>query len=260
MYERFTDRARKVMQLANQEAQRFNHEYIGTEHVLLGLVKIGSGVASTALANLGATIAGVRLQVEKMIGSGPDMVTMGKLPQTPRAKRAMQTAIDRASELGHSYVGTEHILMGLVADGESPACHSLMNLGITPAQVLFEVKRLMGEPRPIVINNPATGPNITITAGDSKVVQLGIGLGNSGGICASEYIPLSPLDAASQKARELHAAFAQFKAKLEEARKEGIECRFHRSYLGMSKPEEAWVLAAGNGANIDLSVHIGLNP
>src|SRR3954464_11780339 len=90
MYERFTDRARKVMQLANQEAQRFNHEYIGTEHVLLGLVKEGSGVAANVLKNLEIDLRKIRLEVEKIVQSGPDMVTMGKLPQTPRAKKVIE--------------------------------------------------------------------------------------------------------------------------------------------------------------------------
>ena len=89
MYERFTDRARKVMQLANQEAQRFNHEYIGTEHILLGLVKEGSGVAANVLKNLDIDLRKIRLEVEKIVQSGPDMVTMGKLPQTPRAKKVI---------------------------------------------------------------------------------------------------------------------------------------------------------------------------
>ena len=90
MYERFTDRARKVMQLANQEAQRFNHEYIGTEHILLGLVKEGSGVAANVLKNLDIDLRKIRLEVEKIVQSGPDMVTMGKLPQTPRAKKVIE--------------------------------------------------------------------------------------------------------------------------------------------------------------------------
>ena len=91
MYERFTDRARKVMQLANQEAQRFNHEYIGTEHILLGLVKEGSGVAANVLKNLDVDLRKIRLEVEKLVQSGPEMVTMGKLPQTPRAKKSSNT-------------------------------------------------------------------------------------------------------------------------------------------------------------------------
>src|SRR6266436_2941066 len=96
MYERFTDRARKVMQLANQEAQRFNHEYIGTEHILLGLVKEGSGVAANVLKNLDIDLRKIRLEVEKIVQSGPDMVTMGKLPQTPRAKKVIEYSIEDA--------------------------------------------------------------------------------------------------------------------------------------------------------------------
>ncbi len=113
MYERFTDRARKVMALANQEAQRFNHEYIGTEHILLGLVKEGSGVGATVLKNLDIDLRKVRLEVEKLVKSGPDMVTMGKLPQTPRAKKVIEYAIEEARNLGHNYVGTEHLLLGI---------------------------------------------------------------------------------------------------------------------------------------------------
>ena len=114
MYERFTDRARKVMQLANQEAQRFNHEYIGTEHVLLGLVKEGSGVAANVLKNLDVDLRKIRLEVEKIVQAGPDMVTMGKLPQTPRAKKVIEYAMEEARNLNHNYVGTEHLLLGLL--------------------------------------------------------------------------------------------------------------------------------------------------
>lgn len=109
MYERFTDRARKVMQLANQEAQRFNHEYIGTEHILLGLVKEGSGVAANVLKNLDVDLRKIRLEVEKLVQSGPEMVTMGKLPQTPRAKKVIEYSMEEARNLNHNYVGTEHI-------------------------------------------------------------------------------------------------------------------------------------------------------
>ncbi len=105
MYERFTDRARKVMQLANQEAQRFNHEYIGTEHILLGLVKEGSGVAANVLKNLDVDLRKIRLEVEKLVQSGPEMVTIGKLPQTPRAKKVIEYSMEEARNLNHNYVG-----------------------------------------------------------------------------------------------------------------------------------------------------------
>src|SRR3954468_24638283 len=114
MYERFTDRARKVMQLANQEAQRFNHEYVGTEHVLLGLVKEGSGVAANVLKNLDVDLRRIRSEVEKLIHAEPDMVTMGQLPQTPGAKKVIELAIEEARNLNHNSVGDEHLLLGLL--------------------------------------------------------------------------------------------------------------------------------------------------
>jgi ATP-dependent Clp protease ATP-binding subunit ClpC len=144
MFERFTDRARKVMALANQEAQRFNHEYIGTEHILLGLVKEGSGVGATVLKNLDVDIKKLRLEVEKLVKSGPDVVTMGKLPQTPRAKKVIEYAIEEARSLNHNYVGTEHILLGLLRESEGIAAQVLMNLGLKLENVRQEVLNLLG--------------------------------------------------------------------------------------------------------------------
>ncbi len=144
MYERFTDRARKVMALANQEAQRFNHEYIGTEHILLGLVKEGSGVGATVLRNLDIDLRKVRLEVEKLVKSGPDMVTMGKLPQTPRAKKVIEYAIEEARNLGHNYVGTEHLLLGLLRERDGVAAQVLMNLNLKLEEVREEVLNLLG--------------------------------------------------------------------------------------------------------------------
>jgi len=144
MYERFTDRARKVMQLANQEAQRFNHEYIGTEHILLGLIKEGSGVAANVLKNLDVDLRKIRLEVEKLVQSGPDMVTMGKLPQTPRAKKVIEYSMEEARSLNHNYVGTEHILLGLLREQEGVAAQVLMNLGLKLEEVREEVLNLLG--------------------------------------------------------------------------------------------------------------------
>ena len=144
MYERFTDRARKVMQLANQEAQRFNHEYIGTEHVLLGLIKEGSGVAANVLKNLDVDLRKIRLEVEKLVQSGPEIVSMGKLPQTPRAKKVIEYSMDEARNLGHNYVGTEHILLGLLREQEGVAAQVLMNLGLKLEDVREEVLNLLG--------------------------------------------------------------------------------------------------------------------
>ena len=143
MFERFTDRARKVMQLANQEAQRFNHEYIGTEHVLLGLIKEGSGVAANVLKNLDVDLRKIRLEIEKVVQSGPDMVTMGKIPQTPRTKRVIEGAIEAARERNHNYVGTEHLLIGLLREKEGVAAQILTNLGVVE-EAIKDVDILLG--------------------------------------------------------------------------------------------------------------------
>ncbi len=150
MYERFTDRARKVMQLANQEAQRFNHEYIGTEHILLGLVKEGSGVAANVLKNLDIDLRKIRLEVEKIVQTGPggEQVVMGKLPHTPRAKKVIEYSIEEARNLNHNYVGTEHLLLGLLREQEGVAAQVLMNLGLKLEDVREEVLNLLGHNMP----------------------------------------------------------------------------------------------------------------
>ncbi|MFO0813167.1 MAG: ATP-dependent Clp protease ATP-binding subunit [Gemmatales bacterium] len=170
MYERFTDRARKVMQLANQEAQRFNHEYIGTEHILLGLVKEGSGVAANVLKNLDVDLRKIRLEVEKLVQSGPDMVTMGKLPQTPRAKKVIEYAIEEARNLSHNYVGTEHLLLGLLREDEGVAAQVLRNLGLKLEDVREEVLNLLGH------NLEANGDS-----GEPAGAGVGSGGGSGGG-------------------------------------------------------------------------------
>jgi ATP-dependent Clp protease ATP-binding subunit ClpC len=141
---RFTDRARKVFALANQEAMRFSHEYIGTEHILLGLMKEGSGVGANVLKSLGVDMAKVRLEVEKLVKSGPDPVAPGRRPQTPRAKQVIEYAIEEASNLKHEYIGTEHLLLGLVRVEEGVAAQTLRNLGLTPEQIRAETLKLLG--------------------------------------------------------------------------------------------------------------------
>lgn len=130
MYERFTDRSRKVMQLANQEASRFNHEYIGTEHILLGLIKEGEGTACKFLEHGGVSLDSVRIAIEALMISGISMVPIGKLRQTPRAKKAIECAIEAASTRNHSHVGTEHLLAGLVMEGQGVAFTVLSQAGI----------------------------------------------------------------------------------------------------------------------------------
>src|SRR5262249_54961267 len=146
MYERFTDRARKVMQLANQERQRLKYEYIGTEHVLLGLVKEGGGVAANVLKNLGVDLQAIRLQVEKIVLSGPGVVSAGMPPQTPRAKKAIEYAIEEARNFKHNYVGTEHLLLGLLREEEGVAAQVLMNLGLKIEDVRKGVLSMLGVP------------------------------------------------------------------------------------------------------------------
>src|SRR5437867_1646007 len=170
MYERFTDRARKVMQLANQEAQRLNHEYIGTEHILLGLVKEGSGVAANVLKNLDIDLRKIRLEIEKIVQSGPDMVTMGKLPQTPRAKKVIEYSIEEARNLNHNYVGTEHLLLGLLREQEGVAAQVLMNLGLKLEDVREEVLNLLGHN---MDSGEGSGGERTANKGKSKTPALG---------------------------------------------------------------------------------------
>ena len=168
MYERFTDRARKVMQLANQEAQRFNHEYIGTEHILLGLVKEGSGVAANVLKNLDVDLRKIRMEVEKIVQTGPDMVTMGKLPHTPRAKKVIEYAMEEARNLNHNYVGTEHLLLGLLREQEGVAAQVLLNLGLKLEEVREEVLNLLGHG----MDSSESGERASGKGGKSKTPAL----------------------------------------------------------------------------------------
>ena len=144
MFDRFTDRAKKVMNLARQEAQRFNHEYLGTEHVLLGLVQEGSGVAANVLKQMSVDLSKIRTEVENIVKTGPSMVTMGQLPFTPRAKKVLELSLEEASNLGHNYIGTEHLLLGLIKENEGIAAQVLMNLGVKLEEVREEVLDFLG--------------------------------------------------------------------------------------------------------------------
>ena len=126
----FTDRARNVMVVANQEAQRLNHDYIGTEHILLGLVEESDSAGANVLKGLGADFPKVRVEVEKLIKSGPDKLTMEQRPQTPRAKMVLECAMDEANNLNHKYVGTQHLLLGLLDIQDGIAAQALLNLGL----------------------------------------------------------------------------------------------------------------------------------
>jgi ATP-dependent Clp protease ATP-binding subunit ClpC len=147
MYERFTDRARKVMQVAHHEAVRFQHEYIGTEHILLGLVKIHNGVAAHVLKNQGIDHRKILLEYERFVQFGPggEHVVRGPLPHTPRTKKVIDHAIEEALTLNHKYVGTEHLLLGLVKEPENVATLVLLNLGLKLEVVREEVFKLLGQ-------------------------------------------------------------------------------------------------------------------
>lgn len=145
MYERFTDRARLVLQKANLEAQRLNNDYIGTEHILLGLLREGQGVAVRVLVSLVGDVRKVKSEVEKLVQCGHDMVTMGRLPQTPRAMKAIEYSIEEAKNLSHNYVGTEHLLLGLLREGDGAAAQALTHLGLKLEKVREEVLEVLGQ-------------------------------------------------------------------------------------------------------------------
>ncbi|MEA3560338.1 MAG: Clp protease N-terminal domain-containing protein, partial [Candidatus Omnitrophota bacterium] len=148
MFNRFTERARKIIILAKEEARRFNHDYIGTEHILLGLIKEGEGVAAAVLQNLELNLQTIRLEVEKLVQPGPSTIVSGDIPFTPKAKRALELAMDEARRLGHNYIGTEHLLLGLIREGEGVASHILLNQDLDLNKVRQEIMRLLGSATP----------------------------------------------------------------------------------------------------------------
>jgi ATP-dependent Clp protease ATP-binding subunit ClpC len=180
MFERFTDRARKTMALANQEAGRLCHEYLGTEHVLLGLVAEGSGVAANALRNMGLDLRRIRQEVETLAKRGPEMVVIGMRPQTPRAKKVVEEAINAARELGHNYVGTEHLLLGLLREGQGIAAQVLAGMGVTVDRARDQVKALLskggsGEQEqadPSSLASVAKEPDVPASAPGASAVEL----------------------------------------------------------------------------------------
>jgi ATP-dependent Clp protease ATP-binding subunit ClpA len=146
MYERFTDHARKVMALANSNARRFGHEYVGTEHILLGLVEEGQGVAANVLKNLGLDLRKLRQEVEVIVQGGPRIeVVLRTFPLTPRAKKIIEYAREESLKLGHSYVGSEHLLLGTLREQDGVAAQVLLNLGLTLQGVRNEVLNLLGQ-------------------------------------------------------------------------------------------------------------------
>ena len=142
MFERFTDRARRVVVLAQVEARMLNHDYIGTEHILLGLIHEGEGVAAKALESLGISLDAVRQQVEEIIGQG-QQAPSGHIPFTPRAKKVLELSLRESLQLGHNYIGTEHILLALLREGEGVAAQTLVRLGADLNRVRQQVIQLL---------------------------------------------------------------------------------------------------------------------
>ena len=171
MFERFTDRARRVVVLAQEEARLLNHNYIGTEHILLGLIHEGEGVAAKALESLGISLEAVRSQVEEIIGQGGSSPS-GHIPFTPRAKKVLELSLREALQLGHNYIGTEHILLGLIREGEGVAAQVLVKLGADLSRVRQQVIQLLSG-----YSGPGGGSAATGGSGD----KAGATAGGAGG-------------------------------------------------------------------------------
>src|SRR6184192_584613 len=135
----FTPRAQQVLALARKEADRFNHNYVGTEHLLLGLIKLGQGVAVNVLQKMGLDLETVRMEVEKQVGTGPDQQMTGNIPYTPRVKKVLALAAKEAKALHHSYVGTEHIFLGLLLESDGVAARVLQQLGVELERTRLEI-------------------------------------------------------------------------------------------------------------------------
>ncbi len=161
MFEKFTPRARQVILLARKEADRFNHNYIGTEHILLGLVKLGQGVAVDVLREMGVDFETLWLEIERAVGSGPETKVIGEVPLTVKARRVIELALEEARQLQHSYIGTEHLLLGLIREGEGVAARVLGNLGVdleqTRRRILTKLKMEYGGTPPPSAPTPAAG-------------------------------------------------------------------------------------------------------
>ena len=168
----FTPRAQQVLALARKEADRFNHNFVGTEHLLLGLIKLGQGVAVNVLQKMGLDLETVRMEVEKQVGTGPDQKMIGNIPYTPRVKKVLALAAKEARALNHTYVGTEHILLGLLREEEGLAARVLESLDITVERVRAQVVRIVGA------GEEVTSGQIPFTPRAKKVLELSLREGN----------------------------------------------------------------------------------
>jgi len=193
-FNRFTGRARKVLSLAQEEAQRFNHNYIGTEHLLLGLVREGEGVGARVLIHLGVDLDRVRVAVEQIIGRG-DQIVLGEIGLTPRAKKVIELAVDESRRLNHHYIGTEHLLLGLVREGEGIAAGVLTSLGVDLEKVRTQTIQLLSQ------SSSSTGKQATLAD------QLGAAT-QAGGTFYRDDVPFAPAISA-RFVREVARALAR---------------------------------------------------
>ncbi len=173
MFERFTEKAIRVIMLAQEEARRLGHNFVGTEQILLGLIGEGTGVAAKVLKSMGVNLKDARIEVEKIIGRGSGFVAV-EIPFTPRAKRVLELSLEEARQLGHNYIGTEHLLLGLIREGEGVAARVLENLGVDLSKVRTQIIRMLGETAEVATGGGSSGRNKTPTLDEfgSNLTQL----------------------------------------------------------------------------------------
>ena len=170
MFERFTEKAIKVIMLAQEEARRLGHNFVGTEQVLLGLIGEGTGVAAKTLKSMGVNLKDARVEVEKIIGRGSGFVAV-EIPFTPRAKRVLELSWDEARQLGHNYIGTEHLLLGLIREGEGVAARVLENLGVDLNKIRTNVVKMLGESKSTATAGSTTGSSSSSSSSSASKVK-----------------------------------------------------------------------------------------
>ena len=216
-FDRFNDRAKRVLALAQDEAIRFNHNYIGVEHLLLGLVREGEGVAARVLDSLGIDLSKARSSVEVMIGRGKETTSPSEITLSPRTKKVIELAVDEARKLGHSHVGTEHLLLGIVREGESVGAGLLQSMGVSLEQVRHQVIAVMGQHRPEM----------------GATASAGIGPSAGAGIGSSHPVPF--VDRLETSGRRALA-----RAYWEAGRANDKEVAPHHLLLGLVTSDDVW--------------------
>ena len=278
MFERFTDRARRVVVLAQEEARMLNHNYIGTEHILLGLIHEGEGVAAKALESLGISLEGVRQQVEEIIGQG-QQAPSGHIPFTPRAKKVLELSLREALQLGHNYIGTEHGLLGLIREGEGVAAQVLVKLGADLSTAREGVIRAIGAlaPRPGVRTYPEiargmTTPAAMMVANEARRLAHGarIGshhyllglLGEERGLAAKVLTSLGVTrEAVERKLQELDATGTSDESPEDEgARRMSLRIEAERLVLEVDDPRQAAKFRQAAAGGVEVRTISGTDP